>query len=504
VWQAIYALFSRSPIERAKPQTVTNSMVPDSLQPALLEMEQYPSLVWDKLLLSIGAAESGRLDMFDGFTEAEWADFLAISDVHWVSPFLYKTCILRQKREACIPFTIRRGFQRSYRLSCVRAQRAEKRLVPILKKLHAEGISVIALKGVHLATQIYVEPALRPMMDADLLVQRSDLEAAVRVIESFGYLQTSPGGRFQTKQESSVRKDTPHLPVFRIPNGPSIELHYDLEAPQSLPGLLTEGLWKRACATRVGEADVLVLSPEDTLLHLCIHAAHHHKFALKLSSLCDIPVVLSHWRGKVDWEIFWQRAKDWGVERSAMITFALTGYRLGYPLPAGILRILAMASTTNWAVLMRIAERQMQARAAILAQRHHSVMLAIKQGKPIPSPGASEEALIAFLCIPTLPGRLRFITGRIFLPKQELLARFGLSGFPFIFPLLYPARLATLVFRHMPLLLRTALKRTVELFRPLNPLNSVDLANEKVQLSTWLTGMSCSSLLKISGGRCDE
>lgn len=478
-------------------------MVPDFFQPALLEMEQYPSLVWNKLLLAIGATESGHLDMLDGFTEAEWADFLATSDVHWVSPFLYKTCILRQTREACIPFTIRRGFKKSYRLSCVRAQRAGKQLIPVLMKLHAEGIPVIALKGVHLATQIYVEPALRPMMDADLLVQRSDLEAAVRVIESFGYRQTSPGGRFQTKQESFARKNTSHLPAFRIPNGPSIELHYDLEAPQSLPGLQTEGLWERACAARIGEADVLVLSPEDTLLHLCIHAAHHHKFALKLLSLCDIPVALSHWRDKIDWEIFWQRAKDWGAERSAMITFALTGYRLGYPLPEGILRTLAMASTANWAVLMRIAERQMQARAAILAQRHCFVMLAIKQGKPIPSPSASDEALIRLWCTPTVPGRLRFIAGRIFLPKQELLARFGLSAFPYLFPLLYPARLVTLVFRHMPLLLRTALKRTVELLRPSDPLNSADLANEKVQLAIWLTGMSCPSSLKTSGIRCD-
>lgn len=483
---------------------MTNSMVPDSIQATLPETTKHPSLVWDRLLLAIGSTESGRFDMLDSFTEAEWAVFLSISDVHWVSPFLYKAFVLQQEREECIPFDIRRGFKKSYRLSCVRVQRAEKQLIPVLKKLHAVGIPVIALKGMHLATQVYVEPSLRPMMDADLLIQRSDLEAAVRVIKSFGYRQTSPGGRFQTKQESSVRKGTHHLPTFRIPNGPSIELHYDLEAPQSLPGLQTEGLWERACATKIGEADILVLSPEDTLLHLCIHAAHHHKFALKLLSLCDIPVALSHWRGKIDWELFWQRAKDWGVERSAMLTFALTGFRLGYPLPEGILRMPAMASTTNWAVLMEIAERQMQARAVILAQRHRFVMLAIRKGIPIPPPGASEEALIGFWCTPTLLGRLRFIAGRIFLPREEILVRFGLSAFPFIFPLLYPARLVTLICRHMPLLLKTAFKRTVERFRTSDPSSSVDLANEKVQLAMWLTGMSCPALIKTSEIRCDE
>lgn len=49
------------------------------------------------------------------------------------------------------------------------------------------NISMLGLKGVALAQRLYTDDYLRPMRDMDILVKRSDLEAAAMAIESVGY-----------------------------------------------------------------------------------------------------------------------------------------------------------------------------------------------------------------------------------------------------------------------------------------------------------------------------
>jgi hypothetical protein len=410
------------------------------------------SAAWDRLLHAAGSLSRGGTDAFTELSEAEWADFLAECDLHWVTPLIYRTLAAHRGRVP-VPQAVWRGFKKMYLLSRARTRRADGLIIPVLSALSAAWIPVIVLKGMHLSTQAYDDPASRPMIDADLLVRREHLSAAARIVESFGFRQEeaeTPSG----PQRGRASDDHHQLAIFWYPKGPPIELHYDLEAPDLLPCIDLEGVWRRASPARIGGAEVLVLSPEDTILQLCIHMAFHHLFAVKLLNLCDIPVVLDRWRDRIDWNAFWARARAWGVERSVLITFALTQDRLGYKLDNCASAALA-PHLPEMGTLMDMAERQMRNKAAALARRRLS---------PKPAPRNEKPGFHAFLKLrqhPSLPGRARLVVNRVFLPRRELSASFGLASDPLWLPLLYPVRLAVLIARHVPGVMRFAVLRRI-------------------------------------------
>jgi Uncharacterised nucleotidyltransferase len=90
----------------------------------------------------------------------------------------------------------------------------------LLGALESEGLRALPLKGVLLARRIHGETPLRPSVDIDVLVSRSDMEAARRVIESRGY---ADGG------EIAYVDGLPNLHYsFYAPGGhlPPVELHW--------------------------------------------------------------------------------------------------------------------------------------------------------------------------------------------------------------------------------------------------------------------------------------
>ncbi len=393
---------------------------------------------WRRLLRLAGG--SAAPELLSGLTEAGWADFLRQCNQHWLTPLAYQ--VLRDAgARPSVPSAIWRGFRRAYLLSRRRTLRSDRLALPLLSGLREAGVPVILLKGMHLSNQIYTDPATRPMMDIDLLVRREDLAATVRVVEALGYSQDPGVLPFPVKPWKHAREDCHHLSPFFHPAGPPIEIHHDLEVPAVMPDIDLDGVWQRAQPLAVGGTGALALAPEDALLHLCLHAAAHHEFGLKLLNLADIPRALDRWRDRIDWPAFWNRARQWGAERSAIITLAMVADRLGCTLPDAAARPIR-AQEKELAGLMDIAEQQMRLKAATLARRR------LKHGRPLHPLPEQSVALTKLARIPTWRGRLGLILRRAFVPRIELAHWAGVQGQPVWLPMLYPAYLAAFVGRH--------------------------------------------------------
>jgi len=150
----------------------------------------------------------------------------------------------------------------------IRAARLSAALDEALRALSRRGIPVVPLKGPVLAERLYADPALRPSTDLDLLVSGADFDDAAAALEELGYsLDRSWTAAYQ-------RRHHHHVSLHR-PGGPAIELHHRAVSGFGtfLPG---EDLIARARphVTSTG-AKALVLSPEDELLYLGLHAAGH-------------------------------------------------------------------------------------------------------------------------------------------------------------------------------------------------------------------------------------
>ncbi len=266
-----------------------------------------------------------------GLSEADWDEVFEFAQTHGVTPLLHRNLKSRYA-DLRVPEAIQTRLRDTYRATGIRNTRIFAQLNGILKGFRAAGIDVVVLKGAHLAELVYEEVALRPMGDVDLLVRPGDLRAATQLLRSMGYEQPGHEGSASPRHQEPVVEQM-EIDSFRKPGGLLLDIHYFAVIPGQTEKASIESVWDRAMTVRLGGAEALVLSPEDLLLHLCVHAALNHGFAVRLVNICDIPAVVDRFGDRFDWAVFWGRSREWGAERAALVTFALAERLLGWRRP---------------------------------------------------------------------------------------------------------------------------------------------------------------------------
>ena len=200
-------------------------------------------------------------------------------------------------------------------------------LARVLETLQDEDISVIALKGAHLAEVVYGNIALRPMSDVDLLVKEPDLSRVEKKLLAMGYTPDE-------KNTAELAERCVHF-TYKLPReGLCMEIHWNIQLSNSPFNVDVDGLWKRTRPAMIAGVRVLALSPEDLLLHLCLHTAFRHLFGQSaLRSLCDISETIRHYQDQIDWEQVRHRAHQWGIGNCLHLTLHLASKLLGAAVP---------------------------------------------------------------------------------------------------------------------------------------------------------------------------
>jgi len=172
------------------------------------------------------------------------------------------------------------------------------------------------------------------MNDVDIMVPQDKLQIAKDVLVSLGYLPLKP---------SSVEDDVSfkhHLTRLVKPNVPSIELHWNITMPRKHYTIDAVELWERAVPVQIAGANVLALSPEDLLLHLCLHTSYQHQFAFGLRPSCDIAETIARSSSMVDWDVLVQRAEQWNWRRGVYLALRLAQELVGAAAPPEVMRRL--------------------------------------------------------------------------------------------------------------------------------------------------------------------
>jgi len=218
--------------------------------------------------------------------------------------------------------------------SALKGLRLYQELSQILGVLHDEGIPVIVLKGAYLAEVVYRNVALRSMGDIDLMVRKGDLSRVEAKLLAMGYAQ-----RMQWHIDVDYATHH-HLHPLTRAEGVPIEIHWTIERPTNPFTIDIDGLWRRARPARIAGADVLVLCPEDLLLHLCLHTAFDHRFLLGLRACWDIFEIIQHHGPDIDWKQVQDRAREWGIAKYVHLTLQLAKELLGAAVPVQALAAL--------------------------------------------------------------------------------------------------------------------------------------------------------------------
>ncbi|PYN78472.1 MAG: hypothetical protein DMD96_21610 [Candidatus Rokuibacteriota bacterium] len=275
----------------------------------------------------------GPGDQLPPLSEGEWGDVIRESARQGITPLLYRR-VQAPGRRAEVPPRVAERLRELAIGNAVKSLRLYRELAEVLGALRRDGIDVIVLKGAYLAEVVYGDISLRPMTDVDLLVRKRDLARVEAKLFAMGYSQREQP---HTDEDYSTCQ---HLHPLAKPGGAPIEIHWTIESPTEPFAIDVEGLWGRARGAKIAGVDVLVLSPEDLLLHLCLHTAFHHQLVLGLRGCWDILETIRHCGRAIDWEQLQRRARRWGVEKYVCLTLHLAQQLLGADVPARALAAL--------------------------------------------------------------------------------------------------------------------------------------------------------------------
>lgn len=261
----------------------------------------------------------------NGATPEQWQEVVRMAHQHDVEALLHwrlETLCVAER----VPQDIRQGLRIAYLQSADRNMRLYHHLAELLGAFHHEGIAVIPLKGAYLAERIYGNIAVRPMRDVDLLLRKTDLQAAGKIMGEMGF-----NGKARAFGLEKVREQH-HFLFYLGRHDLHVEIHWDLFSPDFGINADIDALFERSRERLVGGVPAHEMTAEDQVLHLCGHAAFH-EFDFGVCALCDIAETLRYHQKTLDWDHLRQRSLQWGAQRCMYVSLYLAKELLNAPVP---------------------------------------------------------------------------------------------------------------------------------------------------------------------------
>ena len=257
--------------------------------------------------------------------ESDWNELVQLAIRQRMAPLLYAQ--LKTFPAQDIPGRFFKRLEREYLNSAMTNMVIFTEFSRVFNVLHENDLPFIALKGAHLAEMVYSDPALRIMTDLDILVREMDVSRAASLLMQIGYAPWD-----KTVADPADH----HLPPLVKSGTVPVEIHWGLHRIR-VPGRADiVGLWERAVPAKLGSGKALVLSVEDLLLHLSLHASQHD-FASKLSSIYDVHEIIRSGHSQINWKELEARAHLWGAEKALFLMLLLGVDLLGTAVPIGFL-----------------------------------------------------------------------------------------------------------------------------------------------------------------------
>lgn len=269
----------------------------------------------------------------------DWNGLVDLALQHCVLPMLFSRLT---DLEAYVPASAADRMQREYARIVVHNLANAAELVGVLESFDREGIQAMPFKGVVLAASAYGDLLKRPGGDLDFLARKCDLPCATRVLQERGYV-------LETALLENGEPEEPGIHEYKFrrrADGMELELRWRLDLNWDRYGrdLGMDWVWPRRATTTLAGAVVPVLSPEISLLVLCMHGCKH--FWSRLVWVCDIGKVISA-SPDLDWAAIVAESKRLGLWRALGLGVLLTERLLQAGFPSDILDLFEQDKTTQ-------------------------------------------------------------------------------------------------------------------------------------------------------------
>ena len=220
---------------------------------ALNHTDFYRKLARDLPTLLLGNTEH------DGYTQKEWTELFKLLNYHGLISFF-------------VHFGGLENFMVNPELKELFHKRAKNIAAANLKKmavqrevqemLNKENISFTLLKGLNLSVLLYENPAIRPLIDIDILLEKKDEQKVRKLMEKNGATQSNP------LQNTFVQNLGDHEVPLNY-NEVIIELHHQL-----MPGINSIND-DSTFEYEINNTTLKTFNPVFYLFYLCYHAQKH-------------------------------------------------------------------------------------------------------------------------------------------------------------------------------------------------------------------------------------
>jgi hypothetical protein len=274
--------------------------------------------------VELGQERVERIANWD-LSALNWSEFLRLAEHHGVLPLAARNLI---EHGPDLSREIDRTLRSAYDANLRRSLWFTAELARIMQHFERRQLRAVPYKGPLLAQLAYRDVGLRSFSDLDFLISPADFDRMKQALAEIGFRPSAHftpaverfwlGKGYERSFDSAVGPNLVELQWALLPYFYAVDLH-------------VEDLLARAGRTVVGGCEMPCLSPEDSLLVLCLHAAKH--LWTRLIWLADIAETLRS--QTVNHSRVFSRARALGIVRILGISFWLAKNVLRAELPKG-------------------------------------------------------------------------------------------------------------------------------------------------------------------------
>ena len=328
---------------------MTDPLPPSSMSSTTLKTEEGFDLLCALACAELSPERRERIANWD-LSALDWSEVLRLAEYHGVLPLAARNLIELGRG---LSTEVERSLRSAYETNLRRNLWFAAELARIMQHFERRHLLALPYKGPVLAQSLYRDLGLRSFSDLDFLISPADFERAKHALAKIGYRPaadlTPAVERFWLRRgyersfDSAAGKNLVELQWALLPHFYTVDLH-------------VQDLLARTGKTVVGEREVPCLSPEDSVLVLCLHAAKH--LWTRLIWVSDIAEALrSYSRTQtIDYSLAFSRARALGIARILGVSFWLVENVLRAEIPKSAEEIIAADSQVP-ALGIEFAER---------------------------------------------------------------------------------------------------------------------------------------------------
>lgn len=341
--------YSSQPGRLLSSVTMTATLLSSPTSSAPLKREDSFDLLCACATVNPGPEQIARIVKQDGNAAVfDWQEFLRLAEHHGVLPLIARNLITHARG---LPPDIEQSLQSAYTANLRRSMWFAAELLRITRYFEQRGLRTLPYKGPVLAQSAYGDLGLRSFSDLDLLVSPADFTHAKQALAELGYRpsqELAPAVErlwlrtgYERSFDGAAGKNLVELQWNLLPHFYAVDAgvaEFQFDDLRKRAGRITFGVTQAPSNAEANaqprvptavQTDVPCLSPEDSLLVLCLHAAKH--LWTRLIWVSDIAESLR--MPGIDLALVASRARTLGTSRILGVSYWLTEHLLGVATP---------------------------------------------------------------------------------------------------------------------------------------------------------------------------